>query len=335
MSVSRFLISGLALAAFVFGCGKNPPQTKPTPEPAPPVTRNETPVPVSEPESTENKSLATQPKDAAEDTAEDKPVEVKPFSEQDREELLGRRFRGGMQYSFRQFANMFLVTSHLDLGVGIGLMTSSPEIAKIDLQSPFPEFYHPTVREFLDAIALQTISEWKYDPTNKFIKSSVEIKKPLEGPMIFEFTKRAREKPFEVTLADGWKSDDKGHWLMLIPPSFPVGMDIYEMGTYSAADPADEAELFKKVRAEVALEWAQRVYKEAETGDLTPAKVGDYDALYFEKLLGANQGKPIRWRQWVFMVGNKCYFIVSTIVPQLDDEIFPDVEKMLKSFRAL
>jgi hypothetical protein len=34
----------------------------------------------------------------------------------------------------------------------------------------------------------------------------------------------------------------------------------------------------------------------------------------------------------VLMVDNRCYFIVSTIIPSLEDEIFPDVEQMIESF---
>jgi len=266
--------------------------------------------------------------------AASEPVVVEPLSQRQQERLLAGRLNGGMQFSFRQFANMFLVSSRLHFGVGIGLMTSSREIADTELQSPFPEFYEPTLREFLDAIALQTLSEWKYDPTNKHVKSDVKDRGPVKGLAIFEFREKPREKPFTVTLADGWQSEDKGHWLMLIPPSFPVGMDIYEMGTYSADDKADEEDLSKKVRAEVALEWAKRVHPDAEPDDMRPAKVGQYEALSFEALVPSQLGKDLRWRQWVFMAGDKCYFVVSTILPDLDDEIFPDVEKMLASFHV-
>src|SRR5579863_555203 len=141
--ISRQLILGLTTTVFLLGCGQDRPQTKLTPEPArSEVSRDVEFASSVEPAIAESPSAEPPPKDVAEDSAEevaaDKPVEVKPLSEQDREQLLGRRFRGGMQYSFRQFANMFLVTSHLDLGAGIGLMTQSSEIAKIELQSPFP-----------------------------------------------------------------------------------------------------------------------------------------------------------------------------------------------------
>src|SRR5207237_3081135 len=171
---------------------------------------------------------------------------------------------------------------------------------------------------FFDAIALQTFSEWKYDPTDKYVKT--EIKHPVEGlAKIFEFTRTQGKKPFEVTLAEEWKSIDKGNWLMLVPPSFPVGMDIYELGTYSSDDKATEKELFKKVRTEVAFEWAQRVAEDVDRTHLKPAKVGPYDALFFEAMVPSQLKKELRWRQWVFMVDNKCYFVVSTILPEMED----------------
>ena len=37
--------------------------------------------------------------------------------------------------------------------------------------------------------------------------------------------------------------------------------------------------------------------------------------------------------QWGLVVENKCYFVVSTIFPEFEDKIFPDVEAMLASFR--
>ena len=64
-----------------------------------------------------------------------------------------------------------------------------------------------------------------------------------------------------------------------------------------------------------------------------PTKVGPYDALYFETLMTIRDGSTIRWRQWVFMVDNRCYFVVSTILPQLESQILPDVRAMVASFR--
>ncbi len=299
----------------------------------------------SRPESTDTPSSKSTPAPNAEtvksagttptaETGKARSAAIKPLTEEQQEQLLGARLEGGMDSSFRQFANRFLISSRIQLDTGVGLVTSSREISESQLQSPFPGFYKPTLRELLDAIALQTFSEWRYDPTSKYFKSEVESESPVQGLAMFEFTQAKRQKPFQVDLAKGWQSIDKGNWLMLVPPNFPVGMDIYEMGTYSSDDKTTTKDLFNKVRTEVALEWAKRVRQDASQKDLKSVKVGPYEALFFESMVPSQLGKEIHWRQWVFMNDDKCYFVVSTILPELEKKIFPDVEKMLASIRV-
>jgi hypothetical protein len=254
------------------------------------------------------------------------------LSEQELEQLLGERLNGGMGESFSKFANMFLVSSMINGPRRLALVTSSPEIAKAELQPLFPRSYEPTLREFLDAIALQTKSNWKLDDSGKYIKDETGGAAPFDDLPVFEFSPAKRAKPFEITLADGWKSKDQGHWLMLSPPSFPVGLDVYEMGTYSI-DEGDKKKLLD-IRTDVAMEWAGRVKDGVERDDLRTVKVGPFEALYFEAMIPSRMDEEIHWRQWVFMADNQCYFIVSTILPELDEKIFPDVEKMLASFRV-
>ena len=90
-------------------------------------------------------------------------AKLKPLTEKEQSQLLTARLDGGMGYDFVNFSNMFIVKSQIALGRSVGLMTESADIQKVKLQSPFPESYQPTLRQFLDAIALQTSSEWKYD----------------------------------------------------------------------------------------------------------------------------------------------------------------------------
>jgi hypothetical protein len=151
---------------------------------------------------------------------------------------------------------------------------------------------------------------------------------------IFEFKKANREKPYAVTCAKGWTSVDKGCWTKFAPPDFPVGMDIYEVGEYSCDDKEQEAKLFKQVPVSVSLQWAHRVKPGTSVKDLQLVKVGAYDALYFDSLIPSQMEKPIHWRQWVFMVERKCYFVVSTIFPEFEKQYLPEVEAMLKTFVA-
>ena len=108
-------------------------------------------------------------------------VEIETLTNEQQAGLLGARLDGGMGFTFGQFANMFLATSRIHLEFGVGLMTSSREISGTTLQSPFPRSYKPTLREFLDAIALQTFSEWKYDPSSKYVKTEGQPDSPVKG----------------------------------------------------------------------------------------------------------------------------------------------------------
>lgn len=265
--------------------------------------------------------------------AKAKPTPFKPISDEQLKALLARRVKGGfVGHSFRGFANMFLVSSMLNLGHGVGLMTESPEIAKHEFSPGYPDFYEPTLHEFLDSIALQTGSEWKFEKTGKFVQSDAEVKKPIEGLAIFEFTKAKRAKPYDLALAAGWKAEDQGNWVMHVPPTFPVGLDIYELGTFTADDTKDQANFMKELPKKISLEWAQRVSATATEKQLTAAHVGKYDALHFDTLVESQVGKKIRWRQWVFVADDRAYFVVSTILPELEAKIYPDVQAMLKTF---
>lgn len=259
-----------------------------------------------------------------------KPATIKPLTKEQQNDLLKKRLDGGMGNSFRQFSNMFLVMSRINLSYGVGLMTPSQEIADSELQPVFPGFYKPTLQEYLDAIALQTKSQWKYDPTSKYFQSEVESG-PVEDLAIFEFTKTDRAKLFQVTLPKGWRSIDKGNWMMYVPPIFPLGMDIHELGTYSS-DGKTEKDLLRRVPGEVSMEWAKRTKDVVDPKEIKPAKVGPYEALYFETMMPLQDRSTVRWRQWVFMVDNKCYCAISTIYPQFEERIFPDVQSMLASF---
>jgi len=286
-----------------------------------------------------SKKEPAQPAGTGKEEKSEKKAPLKVLGAAELEQMLQHRLNGSLGHEFKQFANMFFVRSNLDIGRCVGLSTHDGDIASTELQPVFPDFYKPTLRELLDAIALQTSSAWSYRKQDQFILSEVDEKKPAaeqkpdSNVIVFHFQKARRAKPYQVILAKGWKSEDRGHWTACIPSTASVGMDIYEAGTYSAKDKAAEPELFERVRQAVALDWAQRVKPDAKAADLKPAKVGTFDALFFESMIDARDGGKVRWRHWVFMAGNECYFIVSTIFPDHEDTLFPDVEGMLKTFQ--
>jgi hypothetical protein len=267
---------------------------------------------------------------------EDKPpaAVINPISQDDLNDLLSKRLESGMGLTFASFSNMFFVHSHQLWNRGVGLATDSQKIAESTLQSPFPRFYKSTLREFLDAIALQCSAKWKFDPSSKFVKNLTKRQSPKDLA-IFEFVEYSeRPKPYDITLPKGWTTKDHGNWVQCVPEGKTVGVDIYESGAYSADNKGDEAELFKKVSSELSLEWAKRVSPKSSAKDMKTGKVGQYDAICFDAMVPSRANKNVRWRQWIFFVGNKCYFIVSTIFPEDESKIFPEVQSILQSFKA-
>lgn len=251
-------------------------------------------------------------------------------------EIMSRRIQGSLGHSFGQFANMFLVSSRLETNVSLMLKAANGDMADAELQGVFPEFYKPTLAELCDAIALQTFSKWSYEKEDQYVMSSVPGEKTIdEGIVVLSFRPdKERKKPFMITPAAGWRHEDRGHWEMFIPPSAPVGMDIYEAGCYSAKKGEDSEKLMLRVRKEVSLEWAGRVYPKIDEKDLKLDKVGPFEALHFEASVPSQLGKDVHWRQWVFMAGNRCFFIVSTLFPEQEATLWPDVQEMLKSFKC-
>lgn len=150
---------------------------------------------------------------------------------------------------------------------------------------------------------------------------------------MFEFVKAESRKPYEITLAKGWQSEDHGNWVLCKPPTAPVGMDIYQMGTYSCDDRTKTSAFLQRIPTDIALEWAQRVKPEATAKDLKHAKVGKYDAILFEAPLKSKAAPEVHWRHWVFMAGDRCFLCLSTIFPDNEATLLPDVEAMLGSFR--
>jgi|GEM_PF-1111361 len=259
---------------------------------------------------------------------------LKLLSPAELEKLLGMRLKGGMEGKMNQFANMFFVESRIELGTCITLSGESKEIGATELQPVFPSSYQPTLREFLDVIALQTSSAWSYRKEKQQYTTTDKAGKMTESVAVISFDPVKRSKPYEVKLAEGWKAEDRGHWMAFIPKEVPFGMDIYELGSYSTEKKDAEAALFTDIRQAQSLEWAQRVKKSVKAEDLKPAKVGDFDALFYEAMIPSQIGTDVHWRQWIFMVGNKCYFIVSTIMSDQEKAIYSGVEEMVKSFKV-
>lgn len=259
-----------------------------------------------------------------------KPAYVPPTQEEI-DTLLKQRLSGELGHAFRGFANQFVVQSSLELGSTVGLVTADKSIAQKELIPVYPSSYKPTFRELLDLIALQTSSQWAFDPSGKHVENSTDT---VSSMPIFVFTPIERKKTFQVDLAKEWTSKDMGPWVMYMPPpnTFPVGMDIYECGKYSFNE--GEADGMKAIRDAVALQWANRVKEGTQLKEMKDVKVGEYGALHFQATIPDRAGGEIVWRQWIFTAHDTCYFIVSTLPENLADKVLPDVESMLLTFKV-
>jgi hypothetical protein len=186
-------------------------------------------------------------------------VQVKVLEYADLEKLLNQRLNGGLGYEFSQFANMFFVRSRIDLGTAIGLMTKDKAIAEARLEPAFSSTYEPTLREFLDALAMQTKSRWVYEPKNQVMKSDTPQDKVIEQIANIEFVPTAQTLPFEMTPANGWKTQERSNWIMYVPPIAPMAMDFHISGKISSPEKAEQAKLLRSAPIDAALDSLRRV----------------------------------------------------------------------------
>jgi hypothetical protein len=199
--------------------------------------------------------------------------------------------------------------------VDVAIHTDDKEIGATVLHSPFPDFYSPTWKELFDAIALQIQSSWKYDSTRDY----------------WVFAKPNAPKPFAVTLADKWSATDRGIYVGYKPATYPVGMDIYYYGVYSADNPKEQTALWEKIRNSWALGFASKFKKDVSISEMQKVKVAEVEALYFQTPAPRNN---VIWRQWAFVKDGHAFVIVSTLLPE-DKQLLSDVEAMVKSFRLV
>lgn len=216
---------------------------------------------------------------------------------------------GALTGSFGSYGSLLFAV------VDVAIHTDDKEIGAAALNSPFPEFYKPTWKELFAAIALQTQSSWKYDAARNY----------------WVFAKLIAAKPFAVTLADKWTATDRGIYVGYKPPTFPVGMDIYYYGVYSADNSKEQASLWEKVRNSWAIGFASKLKKDVSVSEMQKIKVADVEALYFQTTAPRNN---VVWRQWSFVKDGHAFVIVSTLRSE-DKQLLSEVEAMVKSFRVV
>jgi len=232
------------------------------------------------------------------------------ISESEQKALLATRLeKSPIQGNFGSFGS--LLFAFYDLAIH----TDYKDVGAIKLGSPFPTDYQPTWKEVFDSVAIQTRTNWSYDAKRNY----------------WLFTPAENTAAFTLKIADGWTSRNEGIFIGYKPPTFPVGMDVYQLGGYSGADSKKEAELFSRVRENLALRFAKGFNPNVKAKDMQIVKVNDADALYFEADIPRREGAI--WRQWVFVKNGKAFAIVSSLMKK-DTKLFEDVQLMVKSFQA-
>ena len=228
--------------------------------------------------------------------------------EQDRI-LHTRLASGSMMGSFYEFNNLLFTSGHKGF-----LMTTSEKVSNTPLQKIFVDDYKPTYAEIFEAMARQTGTSIKYNPT--FFSKWIAVAPPM--PI-----------PYSIKMANDWRSEDRGFLVSYFPKTQPVGMDIYMLGRYSGLSPAKAID----VRNANALSFAHHFDKSVTTKSMKEVKVDGCDALYYE--VQSTFKNDCRWRQWSLIKNGEAFMIVSSIDAPNAKLLVPQVESMVASFHVL
>jgi len=234
----------------------------------------------------------------------------KPLTDVEQAKFLSTRLPGNtIEGTFDSYCGF------LHDAINVVIHSEDEEINSAELHSPFPDFYTPTWRELFNTIGLQTGSSWRYD-------SQIDV---------WIFAKPAMRKPFTITVADKWIQSDEEGYVKFTPPTYPVGMDVYYKGSYSADDKKDAESLYLKVRDVWAIEFASGFKQDVSVKDMKTVTVDGAEALYFESPAPLH---GVIWRQWVLVKDGKAFIIVSSLLPA-HTQLLSDVQAMVKSFHVI
>ena len=196
----------------------------------------------------------------------------------------------------------------------VGIWNEDANVGKIRLQNSFPEKYNPTWKELMDTLALQAGCGWHYDHET--------------GYWVFE--KKNLKYPFTLKTADGWQRREEGARVVFIPPSAPVGMDVYTMGHCSSEDPAKLPGLLTNAVKQISMTFARQFKANVDDTDFTAETVCGEPARYFSA--PTPRDPKLKWRQWAFVKNGWCFIIVSVISEENEKQLLGDVNKMMSTF---
>lgn len=223
-----------------------------------------------------------------------------------------RQFLKSVGPSLRSWQTFAEWTASLK-GAGIAdIYSTDATIKKTKFEPLVDAAYKMTFAEIFETMARQSKSTLRYD-----LKSQRWV-----------FDKPQMPPSYSISVADGWKVQDRGLYVAYIPSIAPVGMDIYMMGRFAGLS----EERLKEIRDEQAVFWADRVHNGATVDDMSIATVDGVQALYYWTKAPV-KGK--QWRQWAFVKDGQSFVIVSTVDDENESKLIPDVEKMVRSFHVV
>lgn len=178
---------------------------------------------------------------------------------------------------------------------------------------PYPDFYEPTWGEVFDHVARQMGCTWSWNPQNRQ----------------FRFARAEPKRLFQMQLAEGWQSQDRGFYVWHAPKGKQFGMDIYYFGHYTR--PEGQPDFERKVREHVAMQMIGNWPDPPKLDQMTAAKVGGCDAL----ALKVDTPRPGGvWRQWSVLIDGEAFLIVSAMAKTSEPELVPAIEQMVASFKV-
>jgi len=232
------------------------------------------------------------------------------FSRSELDAFLLTRIPGQFLGDFNSYTSLLYAVHH------VPIWNDDMSIERVQLESWYPPVYKPTIREALDCLARQVKCSWTYNfDTGYFVFE--------KGPMPY---------PHSLHLQPSWTTRDQGSCIVYLPPTAPVGMDVYILGRVTAAEKGREESLQLIVRDSVARKMARNFKQDLSDSDFSDVQVDGVNASYFEVLLPQPNRSPIRWRQWSLVKRSWSILIVSAISSENEATIFPDVKQMIASF---
>lgn len=134
---------------------------------------------------------------------------------------------------------------------------------------------------------------------------------------------------FSLTLAEGWRSQNRPGYVWYAPPGAPCGMDVYTFGPYVRLNPASpQGKAIIEGHAQI---FVSQFPNPKKVSDMEKRRIDGHDALFIET---ESPREGWRWRQWTYFSGGYVYLIVSMIPVEKEETLLPQLMATVESFHA-